>query len=237
MRRYLLITLLFVSQNLWAKRFANQYCEFELPSGWECSLEGSEWVCQSENKDRKREAIIILAAKMRGKEDVLDEYKKYLKGSKSYQLPGGAFQNSEPKYTKETVINGHKWIDALHLASEVPGFYTRYLATVKKDLGIAVTFSVAKSKYEEYQNVFDRTVQTLRVFNQENKDLTDIRVNKGADDDVSFANTTFIPDENQFDIAARKNQKSGGSSGSDDLFLFLILVSGIGFYIYKKKKK
>lgn len=237
MRIYIALFLFVLSLNAFAKRFANQYCEFELPAGWQCSLEGSEWVCQSENQDRKREAIIILAAKVRGKEDELDEYKKYLKDTKSYQLPDGTYQNSEPRYTKEVMINNHKWIDALHLASEVPGFYTRYLATIKNNLGIAVTFSVAKSKYDEYQAVFDKTVQTLRVFNQENKDLANIRVKKGADDDVTFANTTFIPDENQFDIAARKNQKSGSGSGSDDFFLYFILIAGIGYYIYKKKKK
>jgi len=43
-----------------AKLFTSQYCEFELPPGWECALEGTEWVCQSTNKDRQKEAIIIL---------------------------------------------------------------------------------------------------------------------------------------------------------------------------------
>lgn len=123
-----------------AKTFSNQYIQFELPNGWECTLEGSEWVCQSDNQDRKREAIIILAAKVRGPQDSLEEYQAYLKQDKTYTLPGGKVQRSEPKYNKFSEVNGHRWLDALHLASEVPGFYTRYLATVKEDLGVAVTF-------------------------------------------------------------------------------------------------
>ena len=66
------------SYGVQAKRFTNQYTEFELPGGWECQLEGTEWVCQSLNKDRKKEAIIILAAKLRGERDDLAEYQNYL---------------------------------------------------------------------------------------------------------------------------------------------------------------
>src|SRR6478672_9385740 len=126
----------FLSAPAFSKSFSSKYCQFELPSGWECALEGSEYVCQSENADRKKEAIIILAAKIRGEQDNLDEYMAYLKKTKEYNLPGGKKQVSEPRNTKMTRINDHQWVDALHLASEVPGFYTRYLATVKEDLGV-----------------------------------------------------------------------------------------------------
>src|SRR5690606_11318861 len=158
-----------------AKRFESKYCEFELPSGWECALEGSEYVCQSENADRKKESIIILAAKIRGEQDSLDEYMAYLKKTKEYNLPGGKKQVSEPKSTKVSRINNHQWVDALHLASEVPGFYTRYLATVKEDLGVAVTFSVSKDLYTEYQPIMDKLVSTLRVFRQKKAELANLR--------------------------------------------------------------
>ena len=77
-------TLILLMSSAWAKRFTNQYCEFELPSGWQCALEGSEWVCQSENSERKKEAIIILAAKRRGEQDSMEEYTAYLKKPKTY---------------------------------------------------------------------------------------------------------------------------------------------------------
>src|SRR5690554_3587394 len=80
----------------YAKSFSNEYVQFELPTGWECAIEGSEWVCQSENEDRRKEAIIILAAKYRGPQDSLEEYQAYLKTDKTYQLPGGKMQRSEP---------------------------------------------------------------------------------------------------------------------------------------------
>ena len=65
----LVVTFCCFSQLVEAKKFAIKYCEFEPPPGWECVLEGLEWVCQSSSKERKKEAIIILAAKLRGSQD------------------------------------------------------------------------------------------------------------------------------------------------------------------------
>lgn len=240
MRRNLGILILL---NLWlspvfAKRFTNQYTEFELPLGWNCSLEGSEWVCQSENKDRRKEAIIILAAKVRGQQDSLDQYQAYLKKRKTYTLPGGRTQVSEGKYARVKSINNHKWIDALHLASEVPGFYTRYVATVKANLGVAVTFSVSKDHYASYQNVFDKVIETLRVFAKNNKNLAEF-VRKSADEDLFDNQTTFIPEDgNNLDISQRKVKKRRGKGGLGDSMLMLVLVGAAagGFFFMKKKK-
>ena len=41
-----------------ATKFANQFTEFELPPQWQCTLEGAEWVCQSTNEAKKKDAII-----------------------------------------------------------------------------------------------------------------------------------------------------------------------------------
>lgn len=236
MKRILLLALvsLLLSSVAWAKRFSNQYCEFELPSGWQCALEGSEWVCQSENADRKKEAIIILAAKRRGEQDSMEEYTAYLKKPKNYTLPGGKTQVSEAKYTKNSTVNGHQWIDALHLASEVPGFYTRYLATVKEDLGVAVTFSVAKDLYASYQGIFDNVVASLRVFRQKADNGQGVNI---AGTEGNLADTTFIPDGEKVDISVQKTQpRASSSDDSDMLILGLVVLAVIGFVIAKKKK-
>jgi hypothetical protein len=237
MTRFFLVFTLLLTSNAWGKRFANQFCEFELPQGWVCALEGSEWVCQSETEERKKEAIIILAAKVRGEQDSLDEYKAYLTKGKSYQLPGGKVQVSEAKYTKMTDVNGQQWIDALHLASEVPGFYTRYLATVKEDLGVAVTFSVSKDLYSTYQGLFDKVVSTLRVFRQQKTDIADVKVGDGSGE-ANLADATFIPDSDKVDISVKKTQARGSSEG-DDTMLYaaaggILLV--VAFLLKKKKK-
>lgn len=227
-----------VSSNLHAKRFSSKYCEFELPAGWDCALEGSEYVCQSENADRKKESIIILAAKIRGEQDTLDQYMAYLKKTKEYNLPGGKKQISEAKNTKMTSINDHQWVDALHLASEVPGFYTRYLATVKEDLGVAVTFSVSKDLYTTYQPIMDKLVSTLRVFRQKKADMASLRSGNAAGE-AKFDDVTFNPNS-AMDLQANKTQKrSGDGSGGDDMMLIIavIVVAAVVMLILKNKKK
>lgn len=233
----LALTLVIWGTSSYAKRFSSRYCEFELPPGWECALEGTEYVCQSENADRKKESIIILAAKMRGEQDSLDEYMAYLKKSKEYALPGGKKQVSEPKSTKLTRVNDHQWVDALHLASEVPGFYTRYLATVKEDLGVAVTFSVSKDLYTQYQPVMDKLVSTLRVFRQKKAELADLRT--GKSEDANFADATFNPNS-AMDLQANRTQKRADTGGDDNtnlMLIALVVVGGVIFAISKGKKK
>lgn len=147
-----------------AAKFANQFVEFELPPQWQCNLEGAEWVCQSLNEQKKRDAIIVLAAKLKGDQDSLDQYLTYLKNSKVYTSIKGSTVKSDPKYAKNIQIGDHPWVDSLHLQSEIPEFYTRYLATVKNDIGVLVTYSINKTKYAEYQPIFEAMVNTLKVF-------------------------------------------------------------------------
>ena len=207
--KFSLIIIIFSSfcQLVEAKKFATKYCEFELPPGWECVLEGLEWVCQSSSKERKKEAIIILAAKLRGSQDSLDQYQAYLKKSKAFKIPGRKTQVSEPKYASMKIINRHQWIDALHLASEVPGFYTRYLATVKEDLGIAVTFSVSRVHYASYQSVFDRMVSTLRVFRQRKSAAKGTLNLKKKSEDL-LGDDVYIPDSgDKFGIGVNQKKR------------------------------
>src|SRR6187431_1273548 len=215
------VMLAALCSSVFAKRFASKYCEFELPAGWECALEGSEYVCQSENAERKKESIIILAAKIRGEQDNITSYQEYLKRSKEYALPGGKKQISEPKSTALSSINGHQWVDSLHLASEVPGFYTRYLATVKEDLGVAVTFSVSKDLYATYQPIMDKLVSTLRVFRQKKAELADLR--SGKVEDPNFADATFNPTSG-LDLQGNKTKKRDDKGGSSDDMMLLIAI-------------
>lgn len=235
---YKVIGLFFLLIPLMAygKRFTNEYTEFELPPGWECVLEGSEWVCQSTNEARKKEAIIILVAKIRGPQDTIEEYSSYLQKTKTYKLPGGKSQVSEPKYTKFIDIAEQRWVDSLHLASEVPGFYTRYVASTKEDLGMAITFSVSKEHYDAYRPVFDRIVETLRMFRQKKVALQD-HVRSKED---SLFDTTNLQEGN---VDGGPIVQDGGgqkpASGGDEwmLILLLLALAGGGFVIMKKRKK
>lgn len=236
LRLLILILSFTLSSQVFSKTFSSQFSEFELPNGWECALEGSEWVCQSENKDRKKEAIIILAAKYRGEQDSLDQYQAYLKAAKSFSLPGGKTQISEAKSVTIREINNQRWVDALHLASEVPGFYTRYLATVKDSLGIAVTFSVAKDHYDSYQDIFEKIIATLKVFDQKAAAGGTWKP-KGQEGDL-IGDGTYIPDGSQnADISVQKKNNSGSGAGDTTSIIAIVVVALIAFIAIKLKKK
>jgi hypothetical protein len=235
--RLLLICLSLLSAtNVFAKTFTSQFSEFELPNGWECALEGSEWVCQSENKERKKEAIIILAAKYRGEQDSLDQYQAYLKAAKTFSLPGGKTQVSEAKSVSVKEINGQRWVDALHLASEVPGFYTRYLATVKDSLGIAITFSVAKDNYDSYQDIFEKIIATLKVFDQKAASGGSWKP-KGQEGDL-IGEGTYIPDQGQnADISVQKKSSKSSDDGDTTTMILIIAAAAVAFFLIKMRKK
>ena len=220
-----------------AKKFTNQYTEFELPPGWECALEGTEWVCQSNNEERKKEAIIILAAKERGPQDSLGKYQSYLKKTKTFRLPGGKTQVSEPSYTDVTEIQGHRWVDSLHMASEIPGFFTRYLVTVKQKLGVAVTFSVAKDHYDAYKGLFDKIIQSLKVFvPKDYKEGEYVAESSGSAKDLTQGE--LANDEEIYGInrGGSQQQKSKSSSGDNTLFILLGIGGVIAFVLIKAKK-
>ena len=151
-----------------AAKFANQFVEFELPTNWVCLLEGAEWVCQNQqDATKKKDAIIILAAKIQGDQDTLDQYAAYLKNPKVYTTPQGKSVSSTVRYSQNKTIQDQSWVDALHLESEIPGFYTRYLATVKDGIGVLVTYSVNKNKYQDYASMFEAMVKSLKAFRRE----------------------------------------------------------------------
>ncbi len=225
-----------VSPSTWAAKFANQFAEFELPPQWQCNLEGAEWVCQSTNEGKKRDAIIVLAAKLKGDQDSLDQYLSYLKAAKTFTSVQGKPVKSEPRYAKTVNLNGHPWVDALHLESEIPGFYTRYLATVKQDIGVLVTYSINKNKYQQYLSEFENMVKTLKVFRKAGG------INAAPPSADLFANAK-VPQQVSGDTifpgsAPVAEAPKAPPPKKDDPTLPLMIAGGaaIAFFLWKKKK-
>lgn len=146
-----------------AKTFQNSYVSFEVPDNWTCMQEGVAWTCTPQNTMDAKEAVIVVAAKVSGPEDNLSNFLNFLKQPKKIITKVGTPMPSQVQFAKETVIAGHKWIQAQHLGSEVQDYYTLYLATVKASLAILVNFSCEKDKYKKYNPIFDQAVKTLRI--------------------------------------------------------------------------
>jgi len=218
-----------------AKPFRNAYISFELPPSWNCNLEQTEWVCRSESSKESKEAIIILTAKEVGPTDSFQLYEGHLNSPITMNLKTGGTAESKIVYKAKTVqINDQPWIDGLHMGSEVPNYFTRYLATIKGKIAVLVTFSAHKQFYTKYSNDFFKAVMSLRVIETTNlRNNPEIRPGGGgALGPGSFQNA--MPTD-----MANPDDMNGGGKGSGKLGLLAIalILAAAGVYIFLKKRK
>lgn len=149
-----------------AKLFKNAYISFEMEDNWNCTLEQTEWVCRStsSNPDEVKEAMIILTAKEKGPTDSIPLYESHLNNPISIMSKTSGSLVSTVKYkAQQNKINDQVWLDALHQDSEVKHYFTRYLATIKGDIAVLVTFSAHNRAYAKHSPSFNKAVQTIRL--------------------------------------------------------------------------
>ena len=145
--------------------FRGRFLKFELPPKWKCELEETTWVCQLtvDNKMRKA-AIIIMTAKERGPQDSFEAYEKHLAQPRDIVTRDGKNKmKSKILHLRRTNIGGRTWVDSQHLSSEIPHYYTRYLAALMANHAILVTFSVHKSYGDRFNAVLQKAVESLQI--------------------------------------------------------------------------
>lgn len=146
------------------KVFRNAYLSFELPSGWECALESTEWICRNQESKSSKEAIIIFTAKEIGPTDSFVIYEQTINTPRNItDKSGKPIASQIVAKAKQTKINDQLWIDGLQKGSEIPNYFTRYLATMKEKIAILITFSAHVDYFAKYSTEFIRAVQSLRV--------------------------------------------------------------------------
>lgn len=137
---------------------------FELPKGWACVLEGTEWVCQLKKGKLRRAAIIIFALKERGvSKDTLTAYEAHLRNARQFNAPDGTAVTSKVEYVRRLRRGSQEWVDSRQFQSELPGFHTRYLATTTSRLGILVTYSVSHEFVTEVEPELQRAFDSLKL--------------------------------------------------------------------------
>ncbi len=231
--------MLSLSWSAEAKVFRNAYVAFELPDVWNCALEHTEWVCRSSDEKASKEAIIILTAKETGPTDTLEAYSTHLGAPQQVAYKGAGTGVSRLIYPpKKVQINDHTWIDGLHLASEVPNYYTRYLATIKSKIAILVTFSAHKDHYTKYSQDFFKAVMSLRVIATQNllakPEMGPIRPNGET---LGGPIGAAIPNDMLGTAMDAEGGNPGGGGKTKQLLLGLAaLLAAVGGYIFVKSK-
>ena len=219
-----------------AKTFRNAYVSFELPPNWKCHLEQTEWICRSQNQQQSREAIIIITAKEEGPSDSLNSYMRHLKTPRLVTNRSGQNTQSKIFHAKEYKINNQPWVDGWHLGSELPPYYTRYLATIKSKIAILVTFSAHKKYYTRYSKDFFNAIKSLRVIASKGLiNRPNVNIRPGSEK-IGQPITNLMGDMmGEDDI-----EENLGSSSEDDsslIFALAFLLIAVGGYIFYKKKR
>lgn len=235
-RLFASLSVILLSFSAHAKVFRNAYISFELPEIWKCNLEQTEWVCRSEQTKESKEAIIILTAKEVGPTDSFPLYEAHLNSPIAVNLRGGGTNESKVVYkTKSVQINDQAWVDSLHLGSEVPNYFTRYLATIKDKIAILVTFSAHKQYYTKYSQDFFKAVMSLRVIASKNllsrPDLGPIR--PGSE-------TLGAPIGSAMPADMLQGEGLEENKGSDKKKLLLagaLILAALGIVIYLRARK
>ena len=220
--------ILAFSSPAFAKVFQNSYVSFEVPDNWTCAQEGVAWTCTPQGPAEAKEAVIVLAAKVAGPEDNLGNFLAYLKQPKKVTTKVGTPMPSQVMYAQERVLATTKWVQAQHLSSEIHDFYTLYLATVKEQLAILVSFSAEKSRYQAYNPVFDRAIKTLKIV--ANQQLLFPKTKGSPTSEVIGISPGNLVNDDLIPVPAPR--KSGGMM----ILAFLaIVVAGLAFFLLKKK--
>lgn len=225
-----------------AAMFRNAYVSFEMPDNWKCNLEQTEWVCRSEDNQQSKEAIIILTAKEVGPMDSFDAYVNHLNTPQQVTYRNTGTTTSRIVYQPKRVnINDQQWVDGLHLGSEVPSYFTRYLATIKGKIAVLVTFSAHRNKYTDYSSAFFKAVQSLRVIATNNLTSSpDVGPIRGAGETLTDGIQGAMPAGLDDGAGGGAGIAAAGSSGSNIktvLLVIALLLAGGGIYVFMKSKR
>lgn len=234
------VIAVFAASSAQAAVFRNAYISFELPDKWKCNLEQTEWVCRTLSPGvDAREAIIVLTAKETGPSDSLGSYQEHLKKPRTIMARTGQALQSQVLKVETRRIDNFPWVDGFHLASEIPNYYTRYLATTKDKIAVLVTFSAYKTVFTKYSADFFRAIESLRVIASrsmmaQNGGAGGAGGSAGGFGGALGGGANYGPDQSLPDEA-----EGQGKSGSDaTTFLGIaILVGAIGIYLFLKRKQ
>jgi len=229
-RSGLLVLGAFIAVNTEAKTFQNSYVSFDVPDNWNCLQEGVAWTCSPTNPVEMKEAVIVLAAKIAGPEDNLLNFETFLRQPKKITTKVGTPMPSQVMYSQKRKLAGTDWVQSQHLGSEIQEYYTLYLATVKEQLAILVSFSAERNRYKVYNPIFDKAIKTLKI--TASQQLLFPKNKQSAGGDAIGINVTPLGNEDILPPPVKKKKPLGVI-----LFGVLGLLAAILAFVIVRKRK
>jgi hypothetical protein len=177
---------------------------------------------------------VIVAKAVNEVDDTLEKYKEVLSQGRAMRDLLGNSYKAEVKYVREKKILDRTWIDSLQRGSEVPGFYSRYLASINERIAGLVTYSIAESVYPKWASVMDQMVDTMvltydpKAFEEAmNTGPGSLLANRGKTRD-RFAPT--------LEADSKAGEDKSGLGGSQ-IFGILLALGAVGYIVWRRKQK
>lgn len=228
--------------NSWA--LVTKYVSFDHPEGWLCEFSKGVNVCQSTTVPDREESVVLAIATLATEWDTIENFEDYLKIPRTIEGDDSKKITSEVRYVRKRNINGFTWVDSLQYNSDLPGFWSRYVATVlntpKAKLAILVTYIVSDDRYKQLAPQFERMVASL-------KPNTEFDLNEATRQGEAPLPTADKLGPLQSNIIAEKLKKKPANtdkkpaSTNDDqnnlIIIAAILVIGVTGYIVLRRRK
>jgi hypothetical protein len=218
-----------------AKQFKTEFISMTLPENWDCVQEEIDWVCQPDNLAQRSEAIVIVVVKAANEtDDKFENYQKILEAPRDMRDLLGNPYKAEVKYVRFKDILQHKWIDSLQAGSEIPGFFTRYAASIKGKISGLVTYSIAESVYPKWAPILDKMLDTI-----------ELRYDPKAFADAMKSNPTSLLGRRAGGLRGRFAPEDDDSPQQDKKGGFditvvvgaILALGGVGYFIWKKRQQ
>ncbi|HVJ63746.1 MAG TPA: hypothetical protein VM901_00680 [Bdellovibrionota bacterium] len=217
-----------------AKQFKTQFFSLDLPPNWDCVKEELDWVCQPDNLHERSEVFMVIVTKaVDAVDDSLTKYQDVLSQVRTLRNLRGDPYKSEVRYTRINKILEREWVDSLQFGSEIPGFYTRYLASIAEKVAGLLTYAIAESSYAKWSPVMERMIGTIELkfdpqaFEQLSKQSGSLLSSRGG----GFGGRAAAP---EVEAAAPAPDASNDSS---IMIVALVLFAAAGYWFYKKKQQ
>lgn len=233
----LFVLLALLSTSAFAKVFQTQFIKFTLPPNWSCRQEELDWVCQPDNAAERSEVILIVVTKAVNEvDDNFPKYESVLKTPKDMRdLLGNAYK-SDIKYVRKRDLKGHPWMDSLHRGSEIPGFYTRYVASIREKVAGLITYSIAESTYPKWSPIMDSLVDSAEIFFDPKAFAEAMNTRPGS----LLASRNGVKGRAGPELEVDLNKSGGAAGGQADktqIIGGLFLAAAIAYFIWKRKQK
>ncbi len=219
-----------------AKTFRTNFIKLELPPGWDCKREELDYTCQPENLADRSEVLMVIVTKEKNEvDDNLKKYEEVLRAPKNMRdLLGNSYQ-SKVVQTRTRPIRGHDWVDSLQQGSEIPGFYTRYVATTKDKIAALVTYSIAETVYAKWSKPMDDVIESMEIFFDPKAFSEALKSNAG-----SLLGARGGSSKNRFAPKDEEENPTPVSEGGLDpkqLVAILAALGVVAYVLYKRKRK